>query len=272
MASINAAYRVLSDPRQRAAYDARRYMVRAPYHVRTVHVQTAVHPPPAEPSPIQRRADRIVALVGVVLLVSIGFFAVKIIPAMERGASTHAVGSDISERLETNNELKTFPSAVLVPPVSLQPFSGLPILRVDANSRGIARYAVYYGDLSTGGAAISGLIGREAFDNATPRLPDCAPDAAYCVGPVPGQTTGPPGLELFRSTDFVDGSPAVITHRVCCNGVFWSMSWYEPETNMSYTLDLSRSVAQRYGNDAIAQDAEAARAVAALAAQLVRLS
>jgi hypothetical protein len=272
MASINAAYRVLSDPRQRAAYDARRYMVRAPHHIRTVHVQTAVYAPPAEPSPIQRRADRIVALVGVVLLVSIGFFAVKIIPAMERGASTHLVGSDVSDRLETNNELKTFPSAVLVPPTSLAPFSGLPILRVDANSRGIARYAVYYGDLSTGGAAISGLIGREAFDNATPRLPDCAPDAAYCVGPVPGQTTGPPGLELFRSTDFVDGAPALITHRVCCNGVFWSMSWYEAGPNMSYTLDLSRNVAQRYGTATADGDINAARTVATIASRLVRLT
>ena len=72
-----------------------------------------------------------------------------------------------------------------------------------------------------------------------------------------------PGLVL-------DG-PAFVTHRVCCNGVFWSVSWYEPRTNMSYTIDLSRSVAARYGSQSADDDVAAARSVGALAAQLVRL-
>ena len=37
--------------------------------------------------------------------------------------------------------------------------------------------------------------------------------------------------------------PAFATHRVCCNGVFWSLSWYEERANMSYTIDLSRTQA-----------------------------
>jgi hypothetical protein len=161
---------------------------------------------------------------------------------------------------------------VLVPPSALEPFAALPILRVDANGRGIARYAVYYGDLNNGGAAISGLVGRDGFDNSTPRIADCAPDAAYCAGLVPGQSSGPPGLELFRGLDLGDNYPAFVTHRVCCNGVFWSLSWYEPRANMSYTLDLSRSIALRYGTSGADGDVNAARAIAALAAQLVRLT
>jgi len=158
-----------------------------------------------------------------------------------------------------------------VAPSGLEPFASLPILRSEAASQGIARYAVYYGDLTTGGATISGLIGRAAFDNGTPRLPECAPDSTYCSGPVPGQSAGPPGLEIFRGFDVVDGYPAFVTHRVCCNGVFWSLSWYESRTNMSYTIDLSRSAATRYGSTTADADLAAAHAVAALASQLVRL-
>jgi len=40
---------------------------------------------------------------------------------------------------------------------------------------------------------------------------------------------------------------------------------------MSYTIDMSRSVAARYGGSSAEADVSAARAVAALAAQLVRL-
>jgi hypothetical protein len=144
-------------------------------------------------------------------------------------------------------------------------------LRLDANGRGIARYAVYYGDLTSGGASISGLTTRASFDTAVPRLPNCPPEASYCVGPAPGQTAGPPGLELFRGPDMLAGNPAFVTHRVCCNGVFGTLSWYEPRTDMSYTVDLSRSVAERYGSPVAEADVAAARAVAALAAQLVKL-
>ena len=167
--------------------------------------------------------------------------------------------------------LRDFPGTVLVAPATLQPFASLPVLRLDAASRGIARYAIYYGDLTNGGATISGLVGRASFDGGAPRLADCAGDALYCAGPVAGQPPGPPGLELFRAPELVSGSPAYLTHRVCCNGVFWSLNWYEQRTNMSYTIDLSRSVAARYGSLATDDDAVAARSVGALAAQLVRL-
>ena len=76
---------------------------------------------------------------------------------------------------------------------------------------------VYYGNLTTGGATISGLVGRAAFDATAQRPSDCAPDAAYCAGLVAGQTAGPPGLELFRAPDLVADFPAFVVHRVCCN-------------------------------------------------------
>jgi curved DNA-binding protein CbpA len=304
MRAINAAYGLLSDPAQRAVYDARRFLPRTP----------AVTAPPSPragpvvmvstpPTALQRRVDRIVAILGVILVVAIGYYAVSVIPYSERqfraqadpryapvprqvptvatanspgqaGADhtpDHAAGPQVPARLLSDAGLRDFPGTVLLAPSTLEPFASLPILRLDAASRGIARYAVYYGDLTNGGATISGLVGRDSFDAGAPRFADCGVDAAYCSGPVAGQSPGPPGLEMFRAPELVMGSPAFVTHRVCCNGVFWSLSWYEQRTNMSYTIDLSRSVAARYGSPLAEHDVVAAHAVAALATQLVRL-
>jgi hypothetical protein len=299
MRAINAAYGVLSDPGRRARYDAQRYL--GP-QVAVVAAQPRVRPVVIVsndgPTPLQRRVDRIVAVVGVVLLAAIGLYAVNVIPRSEqqfqaavrnaaaprqvvvppaRGVASrtdddHPLASSVPDRLRLDAGLKSFPGAVLVAPSNLEPFAELPLLRLDATSQGIARYAVYYGDLTTGLATISGLIGREAFDSAAPRPADCAADADYCAGPGAGQTTpDPPGLELFRSNGLVADYPAFVTHRVCCNGVFWSVSWYEPRANMSYTIDLSRSVAARFGGPRAENDLAAARSMAALATQLVRL-
>jgi hypothetical protein len=298
MRAINAAYAVLANPGRRAVYDARRFMPRQRAAVaraatasrrppmRTATAADAVASPPT--TALQRRVDRIVAVVGVLLLIAIGFYAVNVIPYAEQQFQTgrvetaprpiirltapsdeHPTGA-VPERLRSDAGLKSFAGTVLLAPSTLEPFASLPILRMDATSAGIARYAVYYGDL-TNGATISGLVGSSAFAAAAPRLPDCASDAPYCVGPAPGQTSGPPGFEVFRPPDLVADYSAFVTHRVCCNGVFWSVSWYEPRAFMSYTIDLSRSVAARYGSSTAQDDTDAARAVAALAHQLVRL-
>jgi hypothetical protein len=282
MRAINAAYRVLADPRQRAVYDAQRFLrPRAAVVTAQPRVRPVVIVRNDDPTPLQRRVDRIVAVLGVVLLVLIGFYAINVIPRSEqqfqaavRNAADddHPLATNIADRLRQDAGLRSFPGTVLVAPSSLAPFADLPLLRLEATSQGIARYAVYYGDLTTGLATISGLIGRESFDSAAPRPPECAPDAEYCAGPGAGQTTrDPPGLELFRTVGLVENYPAFVTHRVCCNGVFWSVSWYEPRANMSYTIDLSRNVAARFGSARAENDVSAARAVAALAAQLVRL-
>lgn len=312
MRAINAAYRLVSDPRQRAAYDARRYLSRA-----AVPPRAPSYEPPARrravivtaepvgnpPTELQRRVDRLVAILGILLLIGIGFYVVNVIPLSERqlanerralndrpallpagpadattpsrstaaSANGHIIGAPVPARLSNDSALRSFPGAVLVAPVSLPPFSSLPVSRLDATGLGIARYAVYYGDLSAGSATISGLIGRNAFETGAPSLVDCAPGASYCSGFAPGQTTGAPGLELFRESDLVSDAPAFAVHRVCCNGVFWSISWYEPAVNMSYEIDLSRSIAAQYGSSMIENDLGSARAVARLASQLVRL-
>jgi hypothetical protein len=273
MRAINAAYGVLSDPRRRASYDAQRFLV---FQRRPVAASVPTRPAPRPgvvvttdaPTALQRRVDRIVAVLGVLLLIGIGAYAVLVIPR----ASAPVSRVSVSERVRTNDNLRRFPGTVLVPPSDLAPFKDLPVLGVDATGQGIARYAVYYGDLTTGVASVSGLIGRASFDAAAPHLPACQPDATYCSGPGAGQSAAdPPGVELFREPDLVADYPAFATHRVCCNGVFWSLSWYEPNTNMSYTIDMSRNVAAQFGGTVADGDVAAARRVAALASQLVRL-
>jgi len=296
MRAINAAYGLLSDPARRAIYDAQRFLRRSPVATYAAHPRRRpVITVATAPTPLQRRVDRIVAVVGVILLIAIGFYTVSVIPYAERqfqaevdpryaplprpaqalpagpASVDHPTIPSVPERLRSDAGLRDFPGTVLVAPSTLEPFARLPILRLDAASRGIARYAVYYGDLTNGGATISGLVGRDAFDGGAPRFADCSATAEYCAGPVAGQPSGPPGLELFRAPGLVMDSPAFVTHRVCCNGLFWSVSWYEQRTNMSYTIDLSRSVAAHYGSSAAEGDGAAAHAVAAIAAQLVRL-
>jgi hypothetical protein len=297
MRAINAAYRVLSDGSQRAAYDARRFLRASPASSVGVRAappprprQVVVAPAPEPPTALQRRVDRIVAVLGILLIIGIGLYAALVIPRAEQAfqaqvrgqrppvASAPPVanssgGASVPQRLSSDAGLRSFPGVVLVPPSGLVPFKDLPIMRLDATSQGIARYAVYYGDLTTGVASISGLIGRASFDAAAPHLADCAPEATYCAGAGVGQRpSDPPGLELFRPQHLVGDNPAFVTHRVCCNGVFWSLSWYEPSSNMSYTIDLSRNVATQFGGSAADDNVDAARAVGALAGQLVRLS
>ncbi|HET6317983.1 MAG TPA: J domain-containing protein [Chloroflexota bacterium] len=294
MRAINAAYRVLSDPAKRAAYDAYRYLPGVqPAVATTTYRRTAPPPTPpvgyTPPTQLQRRVDRIVIVVGIILLLLIAFYTVNVIPFAERqfeaqrralptrgpsgSASTeHPVAATVPQRLRGDDRLRSFPGTVLVAPESLPPFSSLPIAQVDGTGQGIARYAVYYGDWSVGGATISGLIGRSAFDNSVPRMPNCAADDTYCTGPAPGQTAGADGLELFRAPDLVGDLPAVAIHRVCCNGTFWSVAWYEPKANVSYAVDLSRALALQFGSNAITADnLSGARGVASLAKQLVRL-
>jgi hypothetical protein len=285
MRRINAAYRVLSDARQRAAYDARRYLQPTATTLTAVRPRTrpvVMAPPPAEPSPLQRRADRVVALLGILLIVAIGMYSAFLIPraepvARQAGPTTATApvqgnSTNLPQRLLADPGLRSFPGTVLVPPNTLAPFKDLPIMRLDATSQGIARYAVYYGDLTTGLAGVSGLTGRASFDSALPHISGCSPDAPYCTGLGVGQSASDaPGVELFQPAHLVGDDPAFVVHRVCCNGVYWSLSWYDPAANMSYTIDLSRNVALQFGSARADDNADAARAVGALASQLVRL-
>ena len=71
-----AAYRVLADARQRAVYDAQLYLrPRATVVAAQPRVRPVVIVRNDDPTPLQRRVDRIVAVVGVLLLALIGFYA-----------------------------------------------------------------------------------------------------------------------------------------------------------------------------------------------------
>src|SRR5437879_4073348 len=122
MRAINAAYRVLSDPRQRASYDASRYLRPVPTWTT---VTTRPRPRPVvvvgneAPTELQRRVDRIVAVLGVLLIIAIGTYAVLVIPRAEQqfqeelrgirppptpaptaaNAPPHAVGVNVPDRL-----------------------------------------------------------------------------------------------------------------------------------------------------------------------------
>ena len=85
MRAINAAYAVLSDPARRAVYDARRYLprtqvVQAAGAPRVRPVVMVANPP----TPLQRRVDRSVAIVGILLLIGIAFYTVNVIPYAEQ--------------------------------------------------------------------------------------------------------------------------------------------------------------------------------------------
>ena len=291
MRAINAAYRVLSDPQRRATYDAQRFLRRVP--IGSVAVQSGVRPrvrpvtvaPPVyePPTTLQRRVDRVVAVLGILLIIGIGLYSILLIPKAQRAPRPsvptegvpvvqQATAANVPQRLLTDPGLSSFPGTVLVPPTTLQPFKDLPLMRLDATSQGIARYALYYGDITTGVASVSGLIGRSSFDAAAPRLSTCTPDKTYCTGFGVGQSsTDVPGVELFQPAHLVGEDPAFAVHRVCCNGTSWSLDWYDPMTNMSYTIDLSRNIATAYGSSKAENDLDAARAVGALVGQLVRL-
>ena len=85
MRAINAAYRVLADARQRAVYDAQLYLrPRATVVAAQPRARPVVIVRNDDPTPLQRRVDRIVAVVGVLLLALIGFYAVNVIPRSEQ--------------------------------------------------------------------------------------------------------------------------------------------------------------------------------------------
>ncbi len=52
--------------------------------------------------------------------------------------------------------------------------------------------------------------------------------------------------EIFRNLS-VRGTPAVVTHTICCNGVYWDVTWYEAAVNVSYSMSFQQDIARAYG-------------------------
>ena len=178
-------------------------------------------------------------------------------------------------------ELRKFPGVVLVPTVDLEPFSLLEPWRVELNrplpgsaTSVRSRYLIQYRDPlgGIGSAQIGGTIGRDELDQILTTLAErsftrCPADAVYCVENVGGQDGAMPASEVFRGLSVGDG-PAVAEHVICCGGHFWSLSWYDPARDMTYSFILVGPVADRYGGGIGAENARVALTIADLAGRL----
>ena len=185
----------------------------------------------------------------------------------------------IAPSLRDHPQLHAFPGQVLVPPRDLAPFAELAVGSASASgSVGcptapalcLARYSIEYGSWERGGARLSGAFGRWLFDDAGPKSPACAAGGGYCTETAAGRQDQPPGAEHFRDLA-VAGAPAVVSHRVCCSGPYWSATWYDRRADVSYRLELSQSVAQPFGIWLTPDNRRAAEHLVEIAAQLERL-
>jgi hypothetical protein len=199
--------------------------------------------------------------------------------------SVALTGASAARAADLFTELRTFPGVVLIPASDLEPFALLEPWRVELNRprpgsttavlRG--RYLVQYREPGggTGSAQIGGVIGRDDLDQALTALATrsfrrCPADAPYCVENVAGQDGAAPASEVFRGLKVGDGE-AVVEHVVCCGGHYWSLTWYDPARDMSYTMVLVGPIADRYGTTISSDNASVAQALAELAGQLVPL-
>ena len=181
-------------------------------------------------------------------------------------------------------ELRTFPGVVLLPTDGQDPFTQLEPWRVEMNRprpgstavfRG--RYLVQYREPQggTGSAQVGGSMGRDDLDQALVALAArsfrrCPADAPYCVENVAGQDGAAPASEVFRGLT-VDGGEAVVEHVVCCGGHYWSLTWYDPARDMTYTMVLVGPLADRYGSTITPDNASVAAALAGIAGRLAPL-
>ena len=180
------------------------------------------------------------------------------------------------------DELRSFSGTVLVPAEGMEPFAELrpyrlEIGRVRGNGPARGRYVIQYREgqsrsLDAGQAQLAGTIGREEFDEAVETLANlsfgrCAPDAAYCWENVGGQDGAAPASELFRELAVNDG-PAVVEHVTCCGGHSWTLTWFDPDRDMTYELVLLGPRADAYGGEISQDNLASARAIAELAGRL----
>jgi hypothetical protein len=165
--------------------------------------------------------------------------------------------------------------AALVPPPGLQPFADLQPAFPERERTGYTlKYEAQPGPVGPlgGAATLAGSVGPAKFDegvfyDATLRFRECAPDAPYCVDFGVGNA---PTSQLFRDLD-VAGSRAFATHIVCCNGHYWTLTWYDARAGMTYRMDFERNIADRYGLGISPENVAGARALAEVAGQLAPL-
>jgi hypothetical protein len=193
---------------------------------------------------------------------------------------THAADSP------TLNDLRAFPSVVLVPPDGLRPFAdvGLTLAQFDPpnSPRTVSDEATYTAGWDDGTmfdkrSSITGTVGRRTFDEALGYEARCLALPDYCPIPPLGDAPGEPIGETFLSHR-VRMVPAVISRLACCNGGGWSAVWYDPAADVTYSLHLPLGSAYPYmqpsperGYLSSPDNILGAREVAGIAEQLVIL-
>jgi hypothetical protein len=153
-------------------------------------------------------------------------------------------------------------SPVLLPPAGLAPFAGLPVSSIVAGATG---YSVVYGVNGGSSAVVNGQPGRPTF---VPVFSRCVNTALYCTENILGRDDTRPASEIFRGLT-VKGQSAVATHTTCCNGLYWTVQWYDPAADMTYELSLEQDLSKPYGEEVSPGNLASARQLAALADQLV---
>lgn len=211
--------------------------------------------------------------------------AVRVLFAVQILALSLALNVPPARAADLFAELRTFPGVVLLPASDQEPFAQLEPWRVElsrpragvtpTSPRG--RYLVQYREQegSFGSAQIGGAIGRDDLDQALNALAArsfrrCPADAPYCVENVAGQDGAAPASEVFRGLTVNDGE-AVVEHVVCCGGHYWSLTWYDATRDMTYTMVLVGTMADRYGSTIAPDNASVATTLAGIAGRLAPL-
>ena len=137
--------------------------------------------------------------------------------------------------------LARFPRPVLVPSAAAALFDGLVLAdaRVWDDAAGAPFYGINAappgGELGLTAVGVGGSAGRAAYERMAgrDRDPACAEPATYCAWAP--QPAWPPLGEAFYGLR-LGGRPAVVSHRTCCRGESWSVSWYDPASDATYGL------------------------------------
>lgn len=158
--------------------------------------------------------------------------------------------------------LQGFPGTALYPPPSMaDTFSGDPVVTYDADG-----YILTFGSPGGDYAELQGAKGENAFGQYQSGIDECIPGPSYCIFSDSG---------VAVSEDFLDqsvgGAPTIVSHRFGY-GVNWLVFWYDAGADISYSIFVAGTPAERFGGVGAGQSNVAgARALADLASGLVAL-
>ena len=167
--------------------------------------------------------------------------------------------------------INSFEGSLEVPPPGTALFADLPLTGAGVDPdllTGQAVYRIVLGDPFGANATFSGSRGRAVYDSQSSLPTECDPNDTYCATDNGYIVAGPPTNEYFAGLTVGD-QPAIVRHITCCNGEYWSLSWYAPASDTSYGVDLALDIAGRLGASGIEpSNVEAAQALTEIASNL----